>query len=269
MDHQNHCSMSHARNTIQQVHQWTFKCWHLAEQKNAQPDGDRRSKSIRQTCGNGRRKDDSASKRVIRFITQAVRNCRSTGALAPSSRFLGRTMVKSMPMTKNQRILEVGPGTGAVTKHILANLRCGDELHIVELNEEFCQHLEQHLLKPFRTTDSGAGVKVVLHNTPIEEAGLEGNFDTIICCLPFNNFPINVVQHLFDIMFDLLSSDGELVYFEYLGMRWLKRVFGISSIRKETKLRTTDIQARFEKQKGCQCAVWRNFPSCRVVRLKR
>ena len=206
---------------------------------------------------------------MIRFISQAVRNYRSTGAVAPSSRFLGRTMVKSMPMTKNQRILEVGPGTGAVTKHILANLRDGDELHIVELNAEFCQHLEQHLLERFRKDNVENGIEVVLHNTPIEEAGLEGKFDTIICGLPFNNFPIEVVQHLFDVMFGLLSSDGELVYFEYLGMRWLKRIFGFSSIRNDTKLRTTDIQARFKKQQGCQCAVWRNIPSCRVVRLKR
>jgi phosphatidylethanolamine/phosphatidyl-N-methylethanolamine N-methyltransferase len=178
-------------------------------------------------------------------------------------------MVKSMPMTKNQRILEVGPGTGAVTKHILANLQDGDALHIVELNTEFCLHLEQHLLEPFRKSNSGAGVEVVLHNTSIEEAGLEGKFDAIICGLPFNNFPINVVQHLFDVMLGFLASDGELVYFEYLGMRWLKRVFGLPSLRKETILRTSDIEARLEKQKGCQCAVWRNFPSCRVIKLKR
>jgi len=154
-----------------------------------------------------------------------------------------------------------------VTKHILANLQEGNELHIVELNTEFCQHLEQYLLEPFRKTNSG--IELIIHNTPIEEAGLEGEFDTIICGLPFNNFPIKVVQHLFDVMFGLLSSDGELVYFEYLGMRWLKRIFGFSSMRKDTKLRTTDTQARFKKQQGCQCAVWRNIPSCRVVRLKR
>jgi phosphatidylethanolamine/phosphatidyl-N-methylethanolamine N-methyltransferase len=206
---------------------------------------------------------------VIRFISQAVRHYRSTGSVAPSSRFLGRTMVKSMPMTKNQRILEVGSGTGSVTKHILANLQDGDSFHIVELNTEFCLHLEQNLLEPFRKNNSGNGIEVVLHNTPIEEAELEGKFDTIICSLPFNNFPIELVQHLFDVMFGLLLSDGELVYFEYFGMRWLKRVFGFPSMRKETKLRTTDIQARFEKQQGCQCAVWRNIPSCRVVRLKR
>lgn len=208
---------------------------------------------------------------MIRFISQAVRNYRSTGSVAPSSRFLGRVMVKSMPMTKNQRILEVGPGTGAVTKHILANLRDGDALHIVELNTEFCLHLEKRLLEPFRKTNSeaGVGIEVVLHNTPIEVAGLEGKFDAIICGLPFNNFPIKAVQHLFDIMLGFLASDGELVYFEYLGMRWLKRVFGLPSLRKEAKLRTSDIEARLEKQKGCQCTVWRNIPSCRVVRLKR
>ncbi|MDP7009018.1 MAG: hypothetical protein QGI78_05550, partial [Phycisphaerales bacterium] len=65
-----------------------------------------------------------------------------------------------------------------------------------------------------------------------------------------------------------LLPNGELAYFEYLGMRTLKRTFGLPSIRKETKQRTIDINNRYQNQKGEQQTVWRNLPSCRVVRLK-
>ncbi|HIO52612.1 MAG TPA: methyltransferase domain-containing protein [Phycisphaerales bacterium] len=204
---------------------------------------------------------------MIRFFTQAFKNYRSTGALAPSSRFLARTIVQSIPEHSPKRMLEVGCGTGAFTKEILNTLRDGDSFHIVELNPEFCKTVEATVLKKFR--EGHPDIEVIMHNAPIEEANLEGKFDAIICGLPFNNFPVEFVQHLFQVMLSFLKKDCELAYFEYLGMRGFKSIFGFPRVRRGTKIRTTDIDTRYEKQAGSQQIVWRNFPSCRVVRLKK
>ncbi len=176
-------------------------------------------------------------------------------------------MAKSMPMSKNQRILEVGAGTGAFTKEILKNLNDGDELHIVELSDDFCQSLEDTIITNFREVNKN--IKVVLHNSPIEDADIEGKFDAVICGLPFNNFPVDFVQHLFEVMFGLMEDGAELAYFEYLGMRGLKMVFGTQSIRREARRRTVDINHRYSARGGSKRTVWRNLPSCRVVRLKQ
>jgi phospholipid N-methyltransferase len=56
----------------------------------------------------------------------------------------------------------------------------------------------------------------VLHNVPIEEAIREWQFDAIICGLPFNNFPVKLVQHLFDVMFGFLKPNCELAYLNIL-----------------------------------------------------
>ncbi len=165
-----------------------------------------------------------------------------------------------------KRVLEVGSGTGAFTKEILKTLSDGDEFHIVELNAEFCAAIEKSILTPFRTEHPE--IEIVLHNTPIEEAGLEGKFDAIICGLPFNNFPVELVQHLFEVMLDFLHQGAELAYFEYLGMRGLKRVFGFPGVRRDTQERTEDIDIRYSQQEGTQETVWLNIPSCRVVRLR-
>lgn len=203
---------------------------------------------------------------MIRFLSQAVRNYKSTGAIAPSSRFLARAMVRSMPMTKNQRILEVGAGTGAFTKEILGHLRDGDALHIVELNPAFCEHLQLKVLDAFQK--SNPAIEVTLHRIPIEDVEIAEKFDNIICGLPFNNFPLDLVQHHFEVMFNLLKEGSELAYFEYLGMRTLKRLFGTTKVRLEAKERIRDYKERMAARHGSTCTVFRNLPSCRVVRLK-
>ncbi len=186
--------------------------------------------------------------------------------MAPSSRFLAKTIVQSIPERANKRVLEVGCGTGAFTKEILKKLQDGDEFHIVELCPNFCDSVESRLLQPFRKDNPN--ITVGLHNAPIEDANLDGTFDAIICGLPFNNFPLELVEHLFEVMLGFLNSGGELSYFEYLGMRGLKRAFGLPTIRRETKQRSKDINNRFAQCSGSQQTVWRNIPSCRVVRLK-
>ncbi len=103
----------------------------------------------------------------------------------------------------------------------------------------------------------------------MEEVNIEGKFDAVICGLPFNNFPLDLVEHLFEVMFGLMKEGSELAYFEYLGMRGLKTTFGTPSIRKETRRRTVDINHRFSARSGTKRTIWRNLPSCRVVRLKQ
>ena len=174
--------------------------------------------------------------------------------------------IPEIPANEKKRILEVGCGTGAFTKEILKTLRAGDAFHLVELSKDFCVAIEDGLLKSFR--EENPEIEVVLHNAPIEEAKIDGEFDAIICGLPFNNFPVELVQHLFEVMLKLLRSGGELAYFEYLGLLKLKRVFGFPKLRRETKARNEDIKSRYLKQRGTQETVWLNIPSCRVVRLR-
>ena len=190
-----------------------------------------------------------------------------TGAIAPSSRFLAREIVTSIKQGENRRVLEVGCGTGAFTKAVLKTLRNGDEFHIVEMNEAFCEDIEANLLAAFR--ENNPDITVELHNELLQEANLEGEFDAIVCGLPFNNFPIQLVEELFQTMIKLLKDGSELAYFEYLGMRTLKTVFGTPTLRKATEERTADINARMLEFQGSEKPVWRNLPPCRVVRLRK
>ncbi len=203
---------------------------------------------------------------MLSFVRQAIKDIHHTGSVWPSSSQLAKVMTKSLRASSGpQRVLEVGPGTGPFTRHILRALRRGDEFHIVEISEAFCQILNRELLTPYRAQRTGATVH--LHCAPIEAAPLHGRFDHIVCGLPFNNFPPGLVRGILNQLLQLLKPGGELVYFEYAGVRAIKAPFLKPSGRE--RLRRIDALGKSLRRKhaGRREFVLGNLPPAFAVRL--
>jgi len=161
---------------------------------------------------------------MLHFLHEAIRNMRTTGSVMPSSPALASAMTRVISEHDGcKRVLEVGAGTGAFTGAILHTLRAGDVFDIVELNPSFCTHLEAKLLCPFRAQQPSVSVRV--HQSAIEDSQLTSNYDFIVCGLPFNNFPLPLTESIFAQMLDLLHPGGVLSFFEYFGVRAVKRPF--------------------------------------------
>lgn len=205
---------------------------------------------------------------MLLFMRQFFKEVQQTGAVLPSSGRLARTMTRTIMRDGGpMRILEVGPGTGPFTKRLLASLRTGDELHIVEINRAFAERLEQRLLAPYRRTHPG--VHVQLHCVPIESVRLDGRFHHIVCGLPFNNFPPSLVRSIFRRLIDLLDDGGELTYFEYAGVRALKGpLVGHKGRQKLKQIGATGKILR-RKHRGKREFVLGNMPPAVAVRLVR
>src|SRR5438876_11512114 len=78
------------------------------------------------------------------FFGQFRQHYHTTGSILPSSRALGRALTRPMRLAQGaRRILEVGPGTGAVTAEIVRALRPDDQLDLVEINAQFVAVLER------------------------------------------------------------------------------------------------------------------------------
>ncbi len=204
---------------------------------------------------------------MLSFVRQAMKEMKQTGAFWPSSPHLSNVMTRSLREAAGpKRLLEVGPGTGPFTKPVLAALRPGDEFHLVEINAEFCGDLERRLLVPFRRKNPGC--VVVLHNSPIESAPLVGQFDFVICGLPFNNFPPELVRSIFRRMISLLRPTGELVWFEYLGVRTLKRpLVGSHARRRIDQLAAINRVLRRRHDARAE-VVFANFPPAVAISLR-
>ena len=165
-----------------------------------------------------------------------------------------------------RRVLEVGPGTGPFTKAILRKLRAGDQFDLVEINEKFCRLLEREVLGPYRARHPNVIVR--LHCAPIEDAPLSGPYDVIVCGLPFNNFPPKLMRSIFRRMFALLAPRGEVVYFEYAGVRVIKGPVSNSAGRAQLKRIDTIGKTLRRNHEGKTKLVLGNFPPAIAYRLK-
>lgn len=169
------------------------------------------------------------------FLSQAVRTFKATGSVVPSSAALARAMaeqIRARPVPGQPlRILEVGAGTGAITRGLAEAMLPGDTADLVESNREFADHLSELL-----TTDPDlariAGSATV-HAKLVDEMGTDRSYDVIVSGLPFANFDAEDVEEILEYYFRVLEPGGHLSFYGYLYTKEVKAVIA----RREDYLR--------------------------------
>jgi phospholipid N-methyltransferase len=185
---------------------------------------------------------------LLTFLRESLANFQRTGALLPSSPWLAKRL--ALPVSLRQRtddpleILEAGPGTGALTTEIVRHLRPGDHLTLCEVNSCFVRHLKERLLNDEALAPYAHQVSI--HHGPVEEMGAECYFDHIISGLPFNNFPPDLVRHIFEAFMLAAKPSGTISFFEYVGIRKLKAPF-LSDVERE---RLNEVESIIEEYMG-------------------
>lgn len=158
------------------------------------------------------------------FFREFRHHFHDTGSFLPSSRFLARALVSELAKPRKPgRILEVGPGTGSVTKQILRFMMPGDQLDAVELNGHFVALLQRRFDHEWTFRVHRPQVRVI--HAAVEDLPGEGCYDYIVSGLPLNNFSVAQVREIYQVYDRLLKPGGTLAYFEYVLIRQLKTPF--------------------------------------------
>lgn len=142
-----------------------------------------------------------------------------TGSIAPSGAALSRALTRHVqPGSTHQprAVLEVGPGTGAVTRHLAQRLGPNDTLELVEANRPFVDHLAAALRHDVRL--AAIAPRTRLHHGLIQDQQL-GHYDHIVCGLPFANFPPSQIEAVVRQLLASLRPGGRLSFFSYIGGR--------------------------------------------------
>ncbi|HEX4000030.1 MAG TPA: methyltransferase domain-containing protein [Pirellulales bacterium] len=193
------------------------------------------------------------------FVRQFFRRYHTTGAILPSGRRLASALchyVGESDGLAGRQILEVGPGTGAVTARLVEVLRPDDDLTLVELNDEFVQHLQTRFASEpgFRAV---AGRTQIIHSR-LEELAGERRYDRIISGLPLNNFAAAEVEQILGVFGRLLKAGGILSFFEYIAIRRVKVVISGRAERQRLREIGRLLGDLFEHRQIRCDAVWPN-----------
>ena len=177
------------------------------------------------------------------FLQEFVRRYHTTGAVLPSGRALASALCSHAGKgDRPQQILEVGPGTGAVTSTLVQRLRPQDRLCLIEINETFVECLRDALRS--KPAYRAVADRCDLVHGRVEELPGDGFYDVIISGLPLNNFGVDDVRQILAQFSRLLKPGGVLSFFEYIAIRSVKsvvsgradreRLRGISKVLDET-----------------------------------
>lgn len=154
---------------------------------------------------------------VTLFLREYARTRGEVGAIVPSSPRLGRALTRYLVPSpgRSRAVLEVGPGTGAVTRHIADALGQDDTLDLVEANPRFVDILHGAY---------GGDPRLQFLTGMVQEHEL-GTYDTIVCGLPFANFDAPTTTDIFDRLLGALRPGGTLSFFGYVGGATVRRTF--------------------------------------------
>lgn len=145
------------------------------------------------------------------FFKEFFKEKKQVGAIAPSSKFLMKKMLKPIDFNHAKCIVELGPGNGVFTKGILDRMSSDAHLFSFELNETFYQHIKQDISDHRLTLLNKSAEKIgeVLAENGISKA------DYIISSLPLAVIPSPIKEKILDTAKEYLSSKGKYIQFQY------------------------------------------------------
>lgn len=180
------------------------------------------------------------------FYREALRQSQEVGAFTHTSKIVADAIAESIRRVapdRPLRVLEVGAGTGALTRSIVERLREGDQVDLIEINPEFVQVLQEQ----FATRPGGPAVTV--DGRDVELLPRDVQYDVIVSSLPLLNFSPEKVRRVFELYFEvLLRPGGTLSYYDYWAKELRTFVVGARERRrmKEVLKITKEFRRRYE-----------------------
>ncbi|NOS99232.1 MAG: methyltransferase domain-containing protein [Phycisphaerales bacterium] len=183
------------------------------------------------------------------------------GAALPSSRSLALALLAPMrARTAPVAILEIGAGTGAVTRHLVQELGPHDRLSICEIRPDLMAHIERNILGSPSAIRARADRRITLFNCPAQELPTDQPYDYIVSGLPFTAFSPVVVREILDHVAGLLRPGGVFSYFEYIALRRLRAWTSIGQSRKRVNELSAILDAAIDRHQFHRATVLANFP---------
>lgn len=150
-----------------------------------------------------------------RFLRAFVRDPRTVGSIAPSSRYLVAAMLDAAAIDQRRVIAELGPGTGVFTRQIVRRMPPEARLFVVEVDAGFVARLRQQINDPRVVIIHGSAADLQEH---LAAHGIE-KLDCVISGLPFASLPGEVTHAILGAVRASLLPNGRFVTYQYTPLK--------------------------------------------------
>ncbi|PZE20276.1 class I SAM-dependent methyltransferase [Paenibacillus xerothermodurans] len=159
------------------------------------------------------------------FLNKFFRSPRQVGSITPSSKYLARAMVNSIPWERTQTAAELGAGTGAITEHIKTSAAGRAQILLFETEASLREQLAR------RYPEFSCHADACRIQSAMAQLGI-AHLDAILSGLPFFNLPQTTRAELMQHIARSLKPGGHFVAFQYsLQMKpQLAELFDIEAI---------------------------------------
>lgn len=185
-------------------------------------------------------------------MDQFIRNIKNTGAIACCSEDVANVLTSSAHLASCKTVVELGSGTGAITKKLLENIPQDALLIALELNEHFVEETKKSCPRALVYHDTAENVKYYLNQHGKQYC------DCVISTLPWMLFDSALQHRILNAIIDVLPEGGEFLTVTYTfaplipaGRRFRALIESRFSVVQRTK------------------PIWKNLPPVYVYHCKK
>lgn len=199
---------------------------------------------------------------LLPFFKGFIANPRDVGTFLPCSVYVADEITNHLETEDDQvRVLEVGAGTGAFSTTLVKKLQSTGKpylLDLVEIDQSYCQVLQEMFKdNPF----------VNVHCVSILDWAPNYNYHRMVTSLPFNLFPIQMLEQILLKYEDLMIPGGILSYVEYMGFAYVKNAFVFGDIKQEIAAKAQLLSQFKLRHNAGKNSVYLNIPPIYVYHL--
>jgi phosphatidylethanolamine/phosphatidyl-N-methylethanolamine N-methyltransferase len=147
---------------------------------------------------------------LVLFLRVMLRNPRSVSALAPSSKKLARAMTDGLNLKPDDVIMEMGPGTGALTAQIQEILPHSEAYLGIELENKFVRLLQSQYPDLQFVEDT------VAHAHQVHAQSGKAPVKVVISGLAMSTLPSDVQEAFIDNLDKLIPPGSLFRMFQYV-----------------------------------------------------
>lgn len=138
-----------------------------------------------------------------------IRNITKTGAVSSCSEEVAKVLTQRANLANSKTVVELGSGTGAITKKLVEQLSHDTLFFALELSDHFVEETKKCCPGANVYHDSAENVKKYL-----KQHGKD-TCDCIISTLPWTLFDKELQARILDALFDVLPPGGEFLTVTY------------------------------------------------------